>query len=74
MAVTATKNPSGLKIRFDCGLDDVTGKTKIKSKTYSNVDPEATNDDVYAVGAVIASLQNNTLLEVAIIDNTTLSE
>ena len=74
MAVVATKNLSGLKIRFDCGMDDVTGKTKVKSKTYSNVDPEATDDDVYAVGSVIASLQNNTLLEVAIIGNTTLSE
>ncbi|WP_195939674.1 DUF1659 domain-containing protein [Romboutsia sp. 1001713B170131_170501_G6] len=74
MAVTATKNPSGLKLRFDCGMDDVTGKTKVKSRTYFNVDPEATDDDVYAVGSVIASLQSNTLLEVAVIDNTTLSE
>ena len=30
-----TKNPSGLKLRFDCGINDLTGKTKIKTKTYT---------------------------------------
>ncbi|CEI73339.1 DUF1659 domain-containing protein [Romboutsia hominis] len=74
MAVTVTKNPSTLRLRFDLGRDDVTGKTKIKSKSYSNVDPDALDDDVYAVGSVISSLQSHTLLEVAKIDNNTLSE
>ena len=27
-----TKNPSGLKLRFDCGINDLTGKTKINRK------------------------------------------
>lgn len=69
-----TKNPSSLKIRFDCGLDDVTGRSKVKSKSYSNVKPTALGDDVYAVGAAIASLQKHDLLEIAKVDNTTLSE
>lgn len=74
MAVTITKNPSTLRLRFDLGRDDSTGKTKIKSKSYSNVDPSALDDDVYAVGSVISSLQSHTLLELAKIDNNTLSQ
>lgn len=74
MAVTVTKNPSGLKLRFDCGKNEETGKTIIKNKTYSNVNPNALDDDVHAVGVVLSSLQNFTLLEVAKIDNSTLSE
>lgn len=36
MTVTETQNPSSLKIKLDCGLDDK-GKTIVKSRTYSNV-------------------------------------
>ena len=69
-----TKNPTSLKLRFDCGIDDTTGKTKTKSKTYSNIKHSASNDDIYAVADAIASLQKHDLLEVARIDNSTLSE
>ena len=69
-----TKNPTSLKLRFDCGIDDTTGKTKTKSKTYSNIKHGASNDDIYAVGDAIASLQKHDLLEIARIDNSTLSE
>ncbi len=73
MAVVVTKNPSGLKMRFDCGKDEVTGKTITRSKTYSQVRPDATDQEVFDVGLAIASLQINTLSEVAKIDNSTLS-
>ena len=65
---------NGLKLKFDCGKDLETGKTIVKSKTYSNLDPDASADDVYEVGASIASLQKHTLLEVIKIDNTTITE
>lgn len=68
-----TKNPSGLKLRFECGKDEITGKTIVRSKTYSNVKPGASSDDIYAVGDAIAALQEHKLLEVARIDNSTLS-
>lgn len=74
MAVVATKNPSGLKIRFDCGTDEITGKVKTKSKTYSNVRPSASGDEIYAVGKALSGLQKHDLLEIARVDNTTLSE
>ena len=73
MAVTITKNLSYLKLRFDCGKDDETGKTVVRTKSYSNVNPDATDQDVYDVGTILSSLQNQTLLEVAKVDNNTLS-
>ncbi|CEH33417.1 DUF1659 domain-containing protein [Romboutsia lituseburensis] len=69
----ATKNPSGLKLKFQIGQDELTGKIKTKTKTLSNVKPSASNDAVHEVGELLASLQDHTLLEVAKIDNTTLS-
>ncbi|MCR8743705.1 DUF1659 domain-containing protein [Romboutsia lituseburensis] len=69
----ATKNPSGLKLKFQIGTDELTGKAKVKTKTYSNLKSSASNDEVYAVGEILSALQRYTLLEVAKIDNTTLS-
>lgn len=74
MAVTAIKGDSSLRIRFDLGKDDVTGRTKVKSRTYGNVNPAATNDDVHAVGLVLASLQSETVLEYCKVDYTILSQ
>lgn len=73
MAVISTNNPTGLKLRFDCGKDD-NGKVVVKTKTYSKINPSATNDDVYAVAKAISSLQEHSLIEVQKIDNTTISE
>jgi len=67
------KNPSGLKLKFDCGKNLETGKTVVKTKTYSNLDPNASADDVYEVGASIASLQEYDLLEVVKVDNSTIT-
>lgn len=69
-----TKNPSSLRLRFDCGLNEVTGKLITKSKTFSNVRPTASVDDMYAVGTALASLQKYDLIEVLKIDSSTLSE
>ena len=68
------KNPSGLKLKFECGQNPETGKTIVRSRTYSNISPEADADDVYEVGETLASLQKYRLIEVAKIDNSTLTE
>lgn len=73
MAIVSTNNPTGLKLRFDCGKDN-NGKVVVKSKTYSKINPNATNDDIYAVAKAISSLQEHSLIEVQKIDNTTISE
>lgn len=53
MAVTVLNNPAGLRLKFDLGKDDSTGKTKVKSKTFSNVKHSASNEDVYEVASAI---------------------
>ena len=57
MSVIEGKNPTSLRMKFDLGLDELTNKTKVKSKTYSNIRHEASNQDIYDVATKIESLQ-----------------
>ena len=71
MAVIEAKNPSSLKVKLDLGMVD--GKTKTKSKTFSNLKHSANTQDVYDVCESLMALQEYGVLEVAKIDNTTLN-
>ncbi len=73
MSVMEGKNPTSLKIKFDLGLDEVTNKTKVKSKTYSNIRNNATSQDIYDVAVKLNSLQEYEVLEICKIENTTLA-
>ena len=73
MSVIVLNNPPGLRSKFDFGKDELTGNTKVKSKTFSNVKYNASNEDVYEVASAIESLQEYPVLEIAKIDNTTLA-
>ena len=73
MAVTVLNNPAGLRLKFDLGKDELTNKTKVKSKTYSNIKPEATSQAIYDVATALEGLQEFSVLEVVKIDNTTLA-
>lgn len=72
MAVTETNNPSALKIKFDCGLDN-DGKTIVRSRTYSNVRHDALSQDVLDVARSLIGLQVNAELEINKQDNTILN-
>ena len=72
--VIEAKNPSSLRLKLDCGLNDLTGKTVVKSKTFSNVKPTSNIDDVYQVGVALGSLQEYDVMEISKIDNSTLTE
>lgn len=72
-SVVQSKNPSSLRMRFDCGFNDE-GKSIIKSKTYSNLKPTAAALDIYNVADALASLQKHDVLEVSKQDSTTISE
>lgn len=74
MAVVVTKNPSGLKLKYDCGKNPDTGKSIVRSKTYSNISPDAVDQSLLDVANALASLQDYALLDVARADNKTLSE
>ena len=71
-SVVEAKNPSSLRVKFDCGLND-NGKTIVKSRTYSNLKHDAAALDVYNVADALASLQQHDVLEIAKIYNTTLA-
>lgn len=70
-SVVQTKNPSSLRIRFDCGLDD-NNKSIIKSRTYSNLKSSAPALDVYNVADALASLQQHNVLDISKQDSTSL--
>lgn len=70
--VVETKNPSSLKMKFDCGLGD-NGRTIVKSRTYSNLKPDAKALDVYNIADAMASLQQHSVLEIVKQDNTGLN-
>lgn len=72
MAVSETKNPSALKIKLDCGLND-SGRTIVKSKTYSNLKPDAQAQDTLDIARAIISLQVHDELEINKQDNTILN-
>ena len=71
-SIVEIKNPSTLKMRFDCGEDD-NGKIITKSRSYSHVKPSAKGVDVFNVAKALESLQKNTLIEVVKQDNTSLN-
>lgn len=73
MAVTAVKNPSGLRLKFDCGKDE-NGKAIRKTKTFSSLRHDANAEDVYGVATMIASLQDHILIDIAKMDNTTIAQ
>ncbi len=70
--VTEIKNPSSLKMKFDCGLGE-NGRTIVKSRTYSNLKPDAKALDVYNIADAMASLQQHSVLEIVKQDNTGLN-
>lgn len=74
MTVVALNNPSSLRVRLDAGLNDSTGKTIVKSKTFSNLKYDANNQDVYDVAKALMELQVYPVIEVLKQDYTTLAE
>lgn len=58
MPVLETKNPSSLKIKYDCGLDN-DGKTIVKNRTYSNISPSATYQDILDIANALNNLQQH---------------
>lgn len=74
MSVITMNNPSSLRVKLDAGLSYSTGKTIVKSKTYSNLKNDANEQDVYDVAQALMGLQDYDVLEVLKQDSTTLSE
>ena len=73
MAVISTSNASSVKVKFDQGMD-LNGDRVIKTKTYSSIKPDASNENIMAVVNAIEGLQEHMLSGVNRVDNTSLSE
>ncbi|MGL5749884.1 MAG: DUF1659 domain-containing protein [Paraclostridium sp.] len=71
-SVSETKNPSTLRIKFDCGLNNE-GKSIIKTRSFSNVKAAAASLDVLNVAQTLESLQQHSILSVIKQDNTELN-
>ena len=56
-----------------CFFSSVLIKTKVKSKTFSSVKPDASAQNVYEVAEALMELQEYSTIEIAKIDNTTLA-
>lgn len=72
MAVSETNNPSALKIKLDCGLNN-DGKTIVKSRTYTNIKHNASSQDCLDVAKALIALQIHSELEINKQDNTILN-
>ncbi|HLR60849.1 MAG TPA: DUF1659 domain-containing protein [Lentibacillus sp.] len=57
----AQKVGSRLTLVLDDGDDMMTGKTIFKSKSFNNVKPEATADQLFAIATAVAGLQERPL-------------
>lgn len=73
MAVISTSNASSVKVKFDQGMD-LNGDRVIKTKTYSSIKPDASNENIMAVVNALEGLQEHMLSGVNRVDNTSLSE
>ena len=71
MSIVELKNPTSIRIRLDLGMVD--GKTKTKSKTYSNVKDSANAQDLFDVAEAIMGLQEYNVLEIIKQDYTSLN-
>lgn len=73
MAVVSISNASSVKVKFDQGMD-LNGDRVIKTKTYSSIKPDASNENIMAVVNALEGLQEHMLSGVNRVDNTSLSE
>lgn len=68
MAANATKFQTGLQLVYSLGKG-ANGKDKEKTVKFSNIDISASDDDIYAVGNVLASLMSVKITGIEKIDH-----
>lgn len=73
MAVTEKKNPSILRLKFENGHTEG-GSVKYKRKDIKNLKPDATVENVHAVGKTLSNLLEKPANVISKIDDTTYEE
>ncbi|MGO1469239.1 MAG: DUF1659 domain-containing protein [Tissierella sp.] len=72
MAIKSIKEKTNLKLQLDGGIVDE--KQRIISKSFTKVKPEALDEELYQTAKVLESLQNNGLLNVLRVEETSIKE
>lgn len=67
MPVSVQLKDSRLKITVSKGVDG-TGRDVKRSRTYSNIKPTATDEDIFEVASTLIGLQKNAALNVERLD------
>lgn len=65
------KEKISLKIVFN-EKDELTGKVKIRTMQVNDINPTASNDDIYEVGSELAKMHKADLKEILRLDNISL--
>lgn len=60
MPVIPNQENSKLKLVFSAGVDE-NNKNIVKNKTFSNIKPTISNDELYELGTAISDLQSYSL-------------
>lgn len=64
MSVTANKLEVNLRLLLDAGVDPDTGKAISRTKTFSNIRGEATDDGIFSAAQALSSLQTHSVKSV----------
>lgn len=59
MAIVANKTMVSMKMVFDKGIDEATGKPVTQVKSFSNIRNDATDENMYLSAQSLASLQEH---------------
>lgn len=70
----AELNTSSLQLVLDDGLDEETGKQVYKRKSFNNVKPDATADQLFAIANALVELQERELYDIERKDNSIITE
>mgnify|MGYP001032775083 CR=1 FL=1 len=73
MAINVTLDSSKLKMTFSRGIDGE-GKEIKKTKTFSNIKPDAEDEDVYAVAETLGGLQSDPVITIGRLDEKEMTE
>lgn len=63
--VTADKESSQLRLVLEVGIDPTSGRSIQKTKSFSNVKTDASDEGVYNVAQAFLSVQNSTAASIA---------
>jgi len=72
--MAVTKTPTGSTVRLELHVDTVDGNPVFRKRSFTNVKPTASDQDVYDVAVALGSLQEYPVNDVGRIDSASLIE